>query len=192
MRNVVGAMAGERFTRFIIAQLNISKDDFRFYNKSSNKWLPAKKYTIDQVSEIRSVQWRGGKRQLIYNLNVPLISKNIDIVLLNKKSDELFGEEFKRIINEPKFYKAIGELKGGIDPAGADEHWKTANTSLHRTREAFKGKGIDLPLFFVGAAIEASMAKEIFGQYSSGQLSNCANHTFDSQLASLCSWLVGI
>ncbi len=24
----------------------------------------------------------------------------------------------------------LGELKGGIDPAGADEHWKTANTVL--------------------------------------------------------------
>ncbi len=192
MRNLVGAIAGERFTRFMIAHLEIAKDDYYFYNKSSDKWLPRKKYTIDQVSEIRSIQWRGGKRQLIYNLNVPLVGKNIDLVVLNQKSDELSGDRFKKIINEPKYYIAIGELKGGIDPAGADEHWKTANTALHRAREAFQRQHIELPLFFIGAAIEQSMAEEIFEQYSRGRLANCANHTFDPQLASLCSWLVNL
>ena len=34
-------------------------------------------------------------------------------------------------------YMALGELKGGIDPAGADEHWKTARTALSRIHEAF-------------------------------------------------------
>ncbi|HAJ78349.1 MAG TPA: hypothetical protein DCO75_01135, partial [Fibrobacteres bacterium] len=30
------------------------------------------------------------------------------------------------------------ELKGGIDPAGADEHWKTAKTAIDRIVSAFK------------------------------------------------------
>ena len=32
----------------------------------------------------------------------------------------------------------FGELKGGIDPAGADEHWKTGNSALVRIRKAFE------------------------------------------------------
>jgi hypothetical protein len=32
----------------------------------------------------------------------------------------------------------LGELKGGIDPAGADEHWKTARTALQRIDDAFR------------------------------------------------------
>jgi len=31
----------------------------------------------------------------------------------------------------------MGELKGGIDPAGADEHWKTANKALDKMRKPF-------------------------------------------------------
>jgi hypothetical protein len=83
---------------------------------------------------------------------------------------------------------SIGELKGGIDPAGADEHWKTANTALSRVRNVFN----KLPLMFIGAAIESAMSIEIFTQYQSGDLANCANLTSDEQLASLCEWLVGI
>jgi hypothetical protein len=32
---------------------------------------------------------------------------------------------------------ALGELKGGIDPGGADEHWKTAQAAFNRIRQAF-------------------------------------------------------
>jgi hypothetical protein len=30
-------------------------------------------------------------------------------------------------------YLSIGELKGGIDPAGADEHWKKSTNPNRRT-----------------------------------------------------------
>jgi Restriction endonuclease BsobI len=49
-----------------------------------------------------------------------------------------------------------------------------------------------LPLIFVGAAIEAAMAVEIFAQYQNGTLANCANLTNDEQLASACEWLVSL
>ena len=44
-------------------------------------------------------------------------------------------------------------------------------------------------LFFVGNAIEASMAGEIWNQLASGELSNAANLTDDRQAVSLVSWL---
>ncbi len=100
------------------------------------------------------------------------------------------AKEFKAIIQNPENYKIIGELKGGIDPAGADEHWKTANTALIRVREGFKQHNIDLPLVFIGAAIETSMSKEIFNQYIKGEITNCANLTVDNQFVNLCNWLV--
>jgi len=87
-------------------------------------------------------------------------------------------------------YLACGELKGGIDPAGADEHWKTANSALSRIRSAF---GRNAPaLFFVGAAIEASMAKEIFKQLKSGKLSHAANLHEDEQVNDLVDWLLSL
>ena len=92
----------------------------------------------------------------------------------------------------PALYIALGELKGGIDPAGADEHWKTARTSLSRIRDAFNGHELSPHLFFVGGAIENSMAEEIWNQLEDNTLGNAANLTDANQVASLCRWLCNL
>ena len=84
----------------------------------------------------------------------------------------------------------LGELKGGIDPAGADEHWKTGNTALSRIRSAYKSVGIPILTSFIAAAIEAKMASEIWKQLEEGVLSNAANITVDQQLTMYCDWLI--
>lgn len=192
MRNLVGTIANEKLTRFIISQLQVLQYEFRFYDKVSRKWLAANQYSIEQIGNIRSIQWQRGveQRQLIYNLTVPIVGKNIDIIVLQTGTDRFTGKEYKQIIENPSNYRILGELKGGIDPAGADEHWKTASTALSRVREAFAAYSIKIPLLFVGAAIENSMAQEIFALYESGSLANCANLTVDEQLSSLCYWLI--
>ena len=193
MRNLIGSIANEKLTRSIISQLQVLNIEFEFYNKLSKTWLTSKDYSIDQVVDIRAIQWTlksGEKRQIIYNLTVPIVKKNIDLVILNCHSKELSGASFKKIIKAASNYEVLGELKGGIDPAGADEHWKTANTALIRMRDNFKKHNIDIPLVFIGAAIETSMSKEIFSQYSRGELMNCANLTVENQFVNLCNWLV--
>lgn len=193
MRNLVGSIANEKLTRNIISQLKVLGLSFEFYDKQSKLWLKSKNYSIDQVPDIRAIRWvlrSGEKRQLIYNLTVPIVKKNIDLVILNCHSDQITGRSFKAIIEKAKNYVMLGELKGGIDPAGADEHWKTANTALSRVRDGFKKKRIDIPLVFIGAAIETSMSREIFAQYSDGRIANCANLTVDNQLVTLCNWIV--
>lgn len=84
----------------------------------------------------------------------------------------------------------LGELKGGIDPAGADEHWKTANSALNRIRDAFSSNDLTIKTSFIAAAIEKKMASEIFEQLQRGILSNSANLTIHSQLVNFCNWLL--
>lgn len=85
-----------------------------------------------------------------------------------------------------------GELKGGIDPAGADEHWKTARTALIRIESAFAKINLKPKLFFVGSAIERKMAAEIWIMLEDSSLTNVANLTNELQLNSLVRWLCGI
>jgi hypothetical protein len=80
-------------------------------------------------------------------------------------------------------------LKGGIDPAGADEHWKTARTALSRIQQALGNLDSHPHLFFIGAAIEKKMAIEIWNQLEQGALENAANLTDENQLASVSHWL---
>jgi hypothetical protein len=87
---------------------------------------------------------------------------------------------------------ALGELKGGIDPAGADEHWKTAQAALNRIRQAFADVGYSPLTFFVGAAIERRMAGEIWDQLESGTLSNAANLNEENQVAAISRWLCSL
>jgi hypothetical protein len=193
MRNLVGSIANEKLTRNIISQLQVLDIRFEYYDTLSKLWLSFKDYSIDQVPDIRAIKWilrSGEERQLIYNLNVPIVQKNIDLVILKCHAERITGSEFKELITDPTKYELLGELKGGIDPAGADEHWKTANTALSRARDSFKKHNINIPLVFIGAAIESSMSKEIFSQYSSGKITNCANLTDEKQLNSICNWMV--
>jgi len=117
-----------------------------------------------------------------------MVDKNVDMCLLG-----CTPAEFKHFaIKTPSHYIALGELKGGIDPAGADEHWKTASKALSRIRDSFSRVGRSPHTFFVGAAIANEMAKEIWGELEGGTLSNAANLTNADQVASLCRWLVNL
>jgi hypothetical protein len=148
----------------------------------------------DEDSEIelclRGLSWKneGGNRTLIYNLTVPLVKNNVDMCLFYISPQELEATEYKSV----KSYIALGELKGGIDPAGADEHWKTARAAFDRIREAFSTAGHSPHTFFVGAAVEKRMASEIWSQLENGLLSNAANLNDDRQIASISRWLCNL
>lgn len=124
---------------------------------------------------------------------MPIVEKNVDLCLFDCLPDEMtFGRDANSAHCNPEKYLALGELKGGIDPAGADEHWKTANSALQRIRTAFSKRNCKPYTFFIGAAIESAMAKEIFDQLESHTLTNGANLTNEVQVVSLCNWLINI
>ena len=72
------------------------------------------------------------------------------------------------------------------------EHWKTARTALLRIQAAFAEIGLRPKSFFVGSAIEAKMAEEIWKLLSNGQLDNAANLTSNQQLDHLARWLCSL
>lgn len=121
----------------------------------------------------------------MYNLTVLLVKNNVDICLFDLDPDTLNNSGYQ----SAQSYLALGELKGGIDPAGADEHWKTARAALDRIRKSFAGAGYSPSLFFVGAAIERRMATEIWDQLEKGLLAKAANLNDPGQIASLARWL---
>lgn len=71
--------------------------------------------------------------KLSVNAKVPTVDKNVDLCLYASGL-----EDFNQIVRRDDKAIMFGELKGGIDPAGADEHWKTGNSALNRIRTNFK------------------------------------------------------
>lgn len=189
MRNIGGVMGERKLTRATLANLALAKISYQWLHSDSKEWMIGKDDDADIELYLTTLSWsyKGRDRTMIYNRTIPFIEKNIDLCLLNCSPQEL-----KTAFTDPTRYIAIGELKGGIDPAGADEHWKTARTSLTRIREAFTAHNLSPHTFFVGAAIENSMAEEIWNQLENGTLSNAANLTNSDQVASLCSWLCSL
>lgn len=191
MRNLGGTLGERKLSRAIISTLNLSQISYKWLYSKSKKWITKSEDDTDIELHLKGLSWKNanGIRTLIYNKNVPLVKKNVDLSILKSKPEEInSSKESAHLI--PENYIAFGELKGGIDPAGADEHWKTANSALNRIRESFAKKTLKPLTFFVGAAIEHSMSKEIFSLLQSGILTNAANLTNEDQVASLCSWLV--
>jgi type II restriction enzyme len=193
MRNVAGRLADIRFLAAVLGSLAIRSITPQWRHKDTKTWTAV----TDAREAARNgcgLAWthKGQPRTLLFNVRVPQVkNKNVDSVLLMCDPDQACARRDPYTRN-PVFYAALGELKGGIDPAGADEHWKTARSTLDRINEAFARAGLNPNRYFVGAAIVTAMADEIFGRLQSGLLSNAANLTSDDQLASFCEWLVDL
>ena len=178
MRNLAGLLAERRLTKALIATLSIHGKSFSWLSRKSRSWRTVEANDPDIDSRIRGLHWQvdGQPRTLIYNLTVPVVNKNVDLCLLHAEPDSInFGSANPSSHHRVKAYIALGELKGGIDPSGADEHWKTANSALDRIRKAFAADGYNPALFFLAAAIATAMAEEIYRQLQTGQLANAAN-----------------
>ena len=186
MRNIGGMLAQKKLTRSILSTLRIAGTKYFWQGANSREWHENGDDHNAETS-LRKLYWQNGRkpRTLIFNLTVPLIKNNVDLCLFDaapKTLDE----------TDAGSYIALGELKGGIDPAGADEHWKTAKSALERIRKSFARAKQSPHTFFIGAAIEKKMASEIWDELREGILSNAANLNDDNQIASISRWLCNL
>jgi len=190
MRNIVGAIAQQKFVRTLLSNLSISGTNYQWLDNKTKIWeeKPNNDFSIEE--QLKALFWKnpkGKNRVLSFNLNIPIVKNNIDICLFDADIEEYNNG---KIVNTPEKIILLGELKGGIDPAGADEHWKTGNTALNRIRESFAKHNLKIETSFIAAAIEKKMATEIFAQLQSRILSNAANLTIDKQIVNYCDWLL--
>lgn len=195
MRNAGGAIAQRKLIRTLISNLQIAGKDFSWLNSSNKKWFSAVESDENTEFHLRGLSWKNEEmyRTLFLNLTVPIVENNIDLCLINCSSQEIIAtKQFKEFYQNPNIYLAFGELKGGIDPAGADEHWKTARTALDRIRTSFSKLKLQPDLFFIGAAIEKKMSDEIWAMLENNSLANAANLTNEIQLNSVARWLCNI
>lgn len=191
MRNIVGSIAEMKLKRKFLSVLSMKQVPFKILLKSKkakNSWLEASyEKAFEDADDICAISWSHNSlsKVLFFNTKIPLVDKNVDICLY-KGTPTTYNSG--KIVKDNNNAIMFGELKGGIDPAGADEHWKTGNSALARIREAFHDYNIKTS--FIGAAIEKNMAGEIFTQLESGVLTNAANLTYNEHLTNYCEWLV--
>lgn len=198
------------FAQAVTSDLRIAGRPFWWLRKGGARWQSQE--ALWDCTYVEALAWAVGDqpRVLAFDLLVPLIQpeaksnavqghdvtrngNNVDICLLHSAPEQYRSKTQRpKVVHDAETYVALGELKGGIDPAGADEHWKTANAHLGRIRRSFAALPAMPQLFFVGNAIEASMAGEIWNQLENGDLSNAANLTDDRQAVSLVSWLCSL
>ncbi len=157
MRNITGAAGSVQLSHAVIAALDKINFDHRITRTPRNS------------EKIVALEWQN--RLMVFDRKPRFIDNNIDVIFLDT-SQMLSGTV---TLEQPWTYLACGELKGGIDPAGADEHWKTARSAFQRICDKFSDMGLPEPaLFFVGAAIERNMAEEIFKQLQDDRLTYAA------------------
>ncbi len=192
MRNRIGAMGQEKLVRCLLSCMSIRGLNYWWVDKDQTRfsWCVKPANDTDIEKKIKAIYWENekGKRCLGFNMTISTVKKNVDICLYDA-SKEMFNMG-KIAKDNPTKAIMLGELKGGIDPAGADEHWKTANTALERIRTSYSSVGHTVQTSFVGAAIERAMANEIFEQLSNGTMTNAANLTDNDQLVDYCNWII--
>ncbi|UUX93887.1 hypothetical protein L6E24_11030 [Methanoplanus endosymbiosus] len=197
MRNVIGNMSEWNLKSMLISAFELYEIDYHYYH--NNKWNPPDSQS-DIYRKAKGFAWSkdDSGRTLMFNINVPFLEgngKNVDVCLYNchHKNFSFRGKKDNPPTNsEKELYLCLGELKGGIDPAGSDEHWKTANEAISRIRKAFSDQKKRPAIFFAGAAIVETVAKQMWSQLESGELTNAANITNKDHLSSLCSWIISL
>jgi Restriction endonuclease BsobI len=189
MRDLCGVLAQRKLARALISNLALSGTHFRWQDSWTRAWGDGNAAEADIELYLRAISWKSGtkRRTAVFNLGVPLVKNNVDLCLFNCGEGDLAAA-----CKTPSLYLALGELKGGIDPAGASEHWKIARTALQRIQTAFSKSKLKPHIFFIGAAIEKKMAREIWEMLDDGTLENAANLTSDDQVASISRWLCGL
>ncbi len=102
----------------------------------------------------RQITWRDAEGKS-YRIGPDLFSSN-------KEEDMLWG----------------GELKGGADPAGSDEHWKTATRAFDRILLACESTGRPKPpLSFIATILVERVAREAEEWITQGKLKSVYNLT---------------
>lgn len=190
MRNKIGALGQERLIRAIYSNMSVRGIRCNRLLKDSKRWSTVNLGEPGAEANIKALNWTNdsGERILVFNATIPTVKNNVDICLFSSNID---GYDPKTLVRHDERALMFGELKGGIDPAGADEHWKTGNTALNRIRTSFAAAGYpQMMTSFVGAAIERAMAEEIYAQLESGTLTNATNLTNNNQLIEYCNWLI--
>lgn len=190
MRNLGGAIAKQKFGSAILGALSVVGIRSYWLPRGGHEWLPVTIGSPGLEKQLRGLAWtvQGEPRTMLYDLKVPIVATNVDVCLYRCSHTNCDAVAWAN----PAMYVALGELKGGIDPAGADEHWKTARTALARVRERFAAHEQSPSTFFVGAAIVSKMAEEIWRQIQERTLTYAANLTNDDQVADLCRWLTSL
>ena len=192
MRNLGGEWGKIKFLDMMRATLYNSGANYEILLRDNKEWQRNRRGTVPS-EEIKALRWIKSSsnktfRTLIVDYKVRIVNKNVDACLFKDTRDNLKDDFYQ----DPSNFISLGELKGGTDPAGADEHWKTGNTALQRIRDAFSRVSMKPPTFFVGAAIENAMATEIWDQLNRNILSNAANLTKEAHLESICLWILSL
>lgn len=190
IRNLAGVLGERKFLRSLLSVFNLAGLDYKWRDSDTGTWLARPTDDTGIERRLKGLCWSKGNKQrlMIMNNVIPTVRKNVDLSILQGTIEDLKRGK-KSIIHNAQNYIALGELKGGMDPAGADEHWKTANSALERIRKSFRKLRLHPQTFFIGAAIENSMASEIFKQLQNGKMNNAANLTNDEQLTAICEWI---
>ena len=194
-RNDTGKQAEIKFGEYLLKRMQTKYQSFgvSYLQRTINNFMNLLGTDTHDLLEsgLKALQWPG--RILAFNMKCPFVGSSgnyVDIILLSTPRNICSRTDLSALLREKENYILCGELKGGIDPAGADEHWKTARSALDRIEGSFSTQAPEL--VFIGAAIEESMAQEIIQRMEDGKLAGVANLCKSQQIERLVNWLVDL
>ena len=116
------------------------------------------------------------KRVALHNGNDLLLNRQIEWIDREGQSHKI-GPDLSAFLTDNTLTWG-GELKGGADPAGSDEHWKTATRAFDRILDASEKTGRPKPkLSFIATILVDRVAREAALWIREGKLTSVYNLT---------------
>ncbi len=187
-RNEVGRVAMERLMRPLIARLfrrgslqrivyslkgRPDEDD----SQEISQVLPAA-----EISDIEDLLQRFAEQRVKYHQIDTHIGNSLlfdrQLRWLDSRNQEFrIGPDLHSRVDDIDMAWAA-EVKGGADPAGSDEHWKTATEALDRIIRAAEATGRPTPkLSFIATILVERVARDVEDWIRQGKLTTAYNLT---------------
>ncbi len=90
-RNLTGSLGERKFLRFLLSAFSLAGVNYKWLDNESKKWIDKSKKAEGIEKRIKALQWskNNKNRLLVLNIIVPIVRKNIDLVLLDGVADDL-------------------------------------------------------------------------------------------------------
>ena len=111
MRNIVGAIAQKKLCISIVSSLRLAGRNFHWLDGSAKKWINSESNSKDlEIENAKGLFWVNSQKQprlLLFNLGVPIVRNNIDIILF----DSDLNTDLKILITDPAKYMQLLKIK---------------------------------------------------------------------------------
>ena len=110
-RNLAGSLGDRKFLQTLLSVMSLAGVEYSWRDRKTKRWISGPVDGVGVEKQMNALHWRNGDRDrlLLNNVKVPLIDKNVDLVLLDAMPSDWQDKDRSLLIQNSR-YLALGQV----------------------------------------------------------------------------------